>query len=149
MKVKYLAGFIRTETITQQGAVDVWETAATAAENENCTLVVFKLPGTITLPPTNINKLFDVIHDIEKLLQDSEPKHNCNTLFKIVYRSPSNTKLYIEQGPFYTSHFNTTAIPEAACLFTEENARICIQTICLNQTLYKESDFKIVPANEL
>lgn len=68
LKVKFFAGWIKTEAMENNGWFNVWWHTAKKAEDEKKELVVFRIPK------NKIGLSNEVIEDIEKLLQERFPE---------------------------------------------------------------------------
>lgn len=71
---KYFEGYMNPETMKDPGWLDVWITAAQSAVDENCRLVVFKVPKS----PSNKIDYPDshFIHEIEFTIDKEMKKRN-------------------------------------------------------------------------
>jgi hypothetical protein len=63
--VKYLKGWINHDNMNNSGYWKHWEKVALEAKNENCDLVIFKIPKVNEFKSDS-----ETVNDIEKLLQD-------------------------------------------------------------------------------
>lgn len=66
-KVKHWAGFIKPETMQQEGWYEIWLDSAIIAEKNNSELVVFRIPN------ENPELYNQVVTEIEQLLQHRFP----------------------------------------------------------------------------